>query len=68
MGKSLMKLRRTDVRHLLGLSQNEGDQGNTVCLSIGINIFDGLENQRLVRYMPGCRVLRCGFVPYQGHS
>jgi hypothetical protein len=24
-----------------GLSQNEGDQGNTVCLSMGINIFDG---------------------------
>ncbi|MFN3735130.1 hypothetical protein [Comamonas testosteroni] len=45
MGKSLLKPRRTDVRHLLGLSQNEGDQGNTVCLSMGINIFDGSRNQ-----------------------
>ncbi|WP_155496387.1 hypothetical protein SR914_20215 [Comamonas testosteroni] len=45
MGKSLLKQRRTGVRHLLGLSQNEGDQGNTVCLSILINIFDGLEYQ-----------------------
>ncbi|QQN68776.1 hypothetical protein [Comamonas testosteroni] len=48
MGKSLLKLRRTDVRHLLGLSQNEGDQGNTVCLFVSINIFDDMKNQRLV--------------------
>ncbi|WP_407713084.1 hypothetical protein ACJJWD_12860 [Comamonas testosteroni] len=68
MGKSLLKQRRTDVRHLLKLSQNEGDQGNTVCLSILINIFDGLKNQRLVPHMPGCRVPCCGFVPCQGHS
>jgi hypothetical protein len=40
MDKSLLKPRRTGVRHLLGLSQNKGDQGNTVCLFTGINIFD----------------------------